>query len=49
MIWWMRRGDAKRARLAAHADYEDRLYCIYGDPRGTYGQFPPPQPFREEP
>lgn len=48
VIWWMRRGDAKRARLAAHADYEDRLYYD-GDPRGTYGQFRPPQPFREEP
>lgn len=54
VIWWMRRDewmrrdDAKRARLAAHADYEDRLY-YEGDPRGTYGQFPPPPPFREEP
>jgi hypothetical protein len=44
LIWWIRKDDAKRARLAAHADYEDKLY-YQGDPRGTYGRYmPPPMP-----
>ena len=53
VIWWMRRDewmrrdDAKRARLAAHADYEDRLY-YQGDPRGTYGRYMPPESPQEE-
>ena len=53
VIWWMRRDewmrrdDAKRARLAAHADYEDRLY-YQGDPRGTYGRHMPPESPQDE-
>jgi hypothetical protein len=46
VIWWMRQDEQKRARLAAHADYEDRLY-YEGDPRGTYGRYMPPPPFQD--
>ena len=41
LIFWMRKDDEKRKRLAAHAEYEDRLY-YEGDPRGTYGRYMPP-------
>lgn len=44
LIFWMRKDDEKRKRLAAHAEYEDRLY-YEGDPRGTYGRYMPPPPF----
>jgi hypothetical protein len=44
LIFWMRKDDEKRKRLAAHAEYEDRLY-YEGDPRGTYGRYLPPPPF----
>jgi Protein of unknown function (DUF2510) len=47
LIFWMRKDDEKRKRLAAHADYEDRLY-YEGDPRGTYGRHMPPESLREE-
>jgi hypothetical protein len=30
----------RRAELASHADYEHAL-LLRGDPRGTFGQFPP--------
>jgi len=44
LVVWLRKDDEKRKRLAAHAEYEDRLY-YEGDPRGTYGRYMPPPPF----
>ena len=44
LFFWKRNEDEKQRRLAAHADYQNQLYNE-GDPRGTYGQFPPPPPF----
>jgi hypothetical protein len=44
LVVWMRKDDEKRKRLAAHAEYEDKLY-YEGDPRGTYGRYPPPESF----
>ena len=45
LISWMRKDDEKRKRLAAHADYEDKLY-YEGDPRGMYGRYMPPPAFQ---
>ena len=36
------RDQYRRDVLADRADYEDRLYAE-GDPRGTYGRYPPPK------
>jgi hypothetical protein len=47
VIWWMLKDGEKRKRLAAHAEYEDRLY-YEGDPRGTYGRYMPPPPFDQD-
>jgi hypothetical protein len=44
LVVWLRKDDEKRKRLAAHAEYEDKLY-YEGDPRGTYGRYPPPESF----
>jgi hypothetical protein len=47
LVVWQRKDDEKRKRLAAHAEYEDKLY-YEGDPRGTYGRYMPPSPFDQE-
>ena len=47
LVVWLRKDAQKRERLAAHAEYEDRLY-YEGDPRGTYGRYMPPPPFQDE-
>jgi hypothetical protein len=47
LVVWLRKDDEKRKRLAAHAEYEDKLY-YQGDPRGTYGRYMPPPPFNQD-
>ena len=47
LVVWLRKDAQKRERLAAHAEYEDRLY-YEGDPRGTYGRYMPPPPFDQD-
>ena len=38
---WLKRRTREETALAAEADRQNRL-ALQGDPRGTYGDFPPP-------